>query len=190
MEREINTRRPRAASFPMGPAKSGTIVENMDFQTSLETRLSFLAENVKIYAYSDAAQPPQLAAWDPRNSFFNAIQQAYSQHYHLIFRPADLWLTIAQGVSAHINHAKNAELYRDKFVAHKGKQEVRVKVDHVHWPECVDKLITAEVNRIMMCDFSTATGVVRTASQVVLMGEDRYQYTIETERGGQSAVCA
>ncbi|RUS27246.1 hypothetical protein BC938DRAFT_483529 [Jimgerdemannia flammicorona] len=149
--------------------------------TSLHTRLSYIAENVKVYAYSDAAYPPQLVAWGNHNGFFSAIQQAYSQHYHLVLRPDDLWLTIAQGVSAHINHGGNAELYRDKFVAHQGKEEVVVVVDHVHWPECVDKLVAelsprvkAEVDRILVCDFSTTTGVVRTASQVVLM------YTLQT----------
>jgi hypothetical protein len=39
-----------------------------------------------------------------------AIFHAYNNHQHLILTPDDIWLTIAQGVSQHINY--NAEKFR------------------------------------------------------------------------------
>jgi len=52
------------------------------------------------------------------------ILHAYNNHQHLCLSPNDVWLTIAQGVSHHINF--NAERFRHYFVNHKGKKKILV----------------------------------------------------------------
>src|SRR4051812_38902148 len=51
-----------------------------------------------------------------------AILHAYNHHQHLRLTPDHIWLTIAQGVSHHINY--NAEKFRSRFVNHEGKEEI------------------------------------------------------------------
>jgi hypothetical protein len=58
-----------------------------------------------------------------------AILHAYNRHQHLCLTPDDVWLTIAQGVSRHIN--LNAERFRHYFVDHEGKKEILVAVDDI-----------------------------------------------------------
>lgn len=45
-----------------------------------------------------------------RNAFYETVKLAYSQHMPLTLAPDDVWLTIAKGVSLHINY--NAEKLR------------------------------------------------------------------------------
>ncbi|GES76050.1 DUF4419 domain-containing protein [Rhizophagus clarus] len=45
-----------------------------------------------------------------------AIFHAYNKHQHLRLTPDDIWLTIAQGISQHINY--NSEKFRYRFVKH------------------------------------------------------------------------
>src|SRR5436853_7178683 len=70
-------------------------------------------------------------------------------HQHLRLTPDDIWLTIAQGVSHHINY--NAEKFRSRFVNHEGKEEIfifagdilQMKDSHLEgdWPEVVNRLV-------------------------------------------------
>ncbi|CAB4397351.1 unnamed protein product [Rhizophagus irregularis] len=76
-----------------------------------------------------------------------AIYHAYNNHQHLLLTPDDIWLTIAQGVSQHINY--NVEKFRYRFVKHKDKEEIAI---------CIDE-----------CDFSTTTKNSLTASRIVLL---------------------
>jgi len=58
------------------------------------------------------------------NGLISAIMQAYAKHQYLKHSSDDIWLTIIQGVSAHINY--NAEKFRNLFVEHEGKEEIIV----------------------------------------------------------------
>lgn len=68
--------------------------------------------------------------WKLQSGLFEAIRMAYSGHYHLHLRPDDIWLAIAQGVSAHLLYQDNAERYRDKFVDHQGQEDIVINVNH------------------------------------------------------------
>ncbi|CAB4417741.1 unnamed protein product [Rhizophagus irregularis] len=78
-----------------------------------------------------------------------AIFHAYSNHQHLLLTPDDIWLTIAQGVSQHINY--NAEKFRYRFVNHEGKKEIAIPITGIlnsngsllegDWPEAIDRLV-------------------------------------------------
>ncbi|CAG8491950.1 25673_t:CDS:2 [Dentiscutata erythropus] len=116
------------------------------------------------------------------NGFVAAIFQAYNQHQHLRLSPDDVWLTIAQGVSRHINF--NAEKFRSRFVKHEGKEDIYVDVTGVidlnlkgDWPEVVNRFVVEadkrvekiDLTQLLVCNFSTTTPISLTASRIVLM---------------------
>ncbi|KAF7377317.1 hypothetical protein MSAN_00152300 [Mycena sanguinolenta] len=59
------------------------------------------------------------------NGFVNTVVSAWSQHYALVIRPDDVWLSIISQFSFYVNG--NAELLRANFVAHEGKKELTVE---------------------------------------------------------------
>ncbi|CAG8552499.1 1605_t:CDS:1 [Ambispora leptoticha] len=120
------------------------------------------------------------------HGFVSAIHEAYNLHQHLRLKPDDVWLTIAQGVSQHIN--LNAEKFRSYFVEHEEKKLIKVyagdvlylnEKDHLEgdWPEIVHRLENAtseniekmDLPKTLECDFSTSTSAAKTASRVILL---------------------
>ncbi|RIB10011.1 hypothetical protein C2G38_2207303 [Gigaspora rosea] len=69
-----------------------------------------------------------------------------------ILGPDDVWLTISQGVSEHINH--NAEKFRNRFVKHEGQKELIIGVDGIlgNWPEIVNRIVAAADNNVEKID--------------------------------------
>lgn len=53
-----------------------------------------------------------------------AIHEAFARHYELKLKPTDLWTTIIQGISDHIN--SNPEKYRNVFVDHQDQKQLEV----------------------------------------------------------------
>ena len=92
--------------------------------------------------------------------------------------PDGLWMTIAQGFAQHINN--NSERLRYQFVNHSGKRELKVVLERLLdkqdwqkavelWSKQIDENVKADISNLMVCDFSTTTPIIRTASQVVMM---------------------
>ncbi len=122
-----------------------------------------------------------------KHGFVAAVLHAYNNHQHLSLTPDDIWLTIAQGVSDHINI--NAEKLRYEFVNHKGKKALAVKVGDImcfgrrkgtlrgDWGKVIDRLAKLvdsnlkkkEIKKLLECDFSTSTPSSITVSRIVLL---------------------
>ena len=97
----------------------------------------------------------------------------------LCLRPDDIWLTIEQGFSQHVN--EHAEVLRERFVRHARKKTLKVLMGSLRqrsdwevliaqWSAKVrEQLIDPEVHDALLCDFSTTTPTMRIASQIVLM---------------------
>ncbi|GBB91088.1 hypothetical protein RclHR1_01820017 [Rhizophagus clarus] len=114
-----------------------------------------------------------------------AILHAYNHHQHLRLTPDDIWLTIAQGVSHHINY--NAEKFRSRFVDHEGQKEISIYGGDIlytkgsrlegDWPEVVNRLVVKtdqavekiDIKSLLECDFTTTTKNSLTASRIVLL---------------------
>ena len=114
-----------------------------------------------------------------------AILHAYNNHQHLRLTPDDVWLTIAQGVSHHINF--NAEKFRHYFVNHEGKKTLLIYAGDIldrknsrlegDWPEAINRLVVVtdknvekiDIKSLLECDFSTTTNNSLTASRIVLL---------------------
>ncbi|CAG8801886.1 11453_t:CDS:1 [Gigaspora margarita] len=117
------------------------------------------------------------------NGFAAAILHAYNHHKHLRLSPDDVWLTISQGVSEHIN--RNPEKFRNRFVQHEGKKRLLIQVNDIisgatfegNWPEAINRLVTAadknvekmDIKNLLECNFSTTTSNSLTASRIVLL---------------------
>ncbi|GBB88356.1 hypothetical protein RclHR1_14910004 [Rhizophagus clarus] len=119
------------------------------------------------------------------HGFAAAIFHAYNNHQHLRLTPDDIWLTIAQGVSQHINY--NAEKFRYQFVNHEGKKAMKVFVNDIlyhenphikgNWPEAINRLVVVtdkavekiDIKSLLECNFSTTTNNSLTASRIVLL---------------------
>lgn len=85
-------------------------------------------EDSEVFAVSDATVVKDWPG-ELESGLFGAIHMAYSGHYCLHLRPDDIWLAIAQGVSAHLQYKDNAEKYRHVFVDHEGKETISVCVN-------------------------------------------------------------
>lgn len=116
----------------------------------------------------------------PSNNFMAAINTAYDAHLPLILSPDMLWLTIAHGVSQHINN--NAEELRHQFVNHEGKKKIEVFEDSFikgdpgnNWQHMFGQFsneISEYIGKkrdLIVSDFSTTGPVELAASEVVLM---------------------
>lgn len=111
------------------------------------------------------------------HSLIDAVHVAFSQHRPLTLSPDDIWLVIAQGFGHHV--AENAEALRPRLVRHQGKCDLSAIVDDLSLAS-FEQAITSFSSQIMdatdpvlhetlVCDFSTTTPAIRTASEVALM---------------------
>lgn len=125
-----------------------------------------------------------------QNAFLAAAWRAYAEHRPLVLTPDAVWLCIAQGFAAHVNH--DAEALRGRFVRHEGRKKLVVRRDDFikgspdnPWPgvfAAFSDQIAGHVGRqrdLVVCDFSTTGPVERAASELVLM--DAMQQYFEYE---------
>ncbi len=107
-----------------------------------------------------------------------AVYLAFSEHRPLVLTPDVIWMTLAQGFAQHVNN--HAEALRSRMVAHTGKltlDAVTLTLSTSHdwtnvvqqWSVDIQSHLPAELYQLMLCDFSTTTPVIRTASQVVML---------------------
>jgi Domain of unknown function (DUF4419) len=121
-------------------------------------------------------------SYRPLHGLIEAIHFAFSQHRPLILSPDSIWLVIAQGFGHHVN--ENAELLRSQMVAHAGRRSLTVELESMNYRDAIADL-SAQVRELsnpvlhetLVCDFSTTTATIRTASEVVLL--DTYQRYFE-----------
>ncbi|KAF0420791.1 hypothetical protein F8M41_006897 [Gigaspora margarita] len=172
---------------PMNKSRSIQILTNkieldnkIDPHISIEDHIAKRFRKHKIYAVStqfdDTTKTVIERTYCP-NGFAAAILHAYNYHKHLHLSPDDVWLTISQGVSEHIN--RNAEKFRNRFVKHEGQKELIIGVDGLlgNWPEIVNRIVAAADNNVekidlrdlLECNFSTTTPNSLTASRIVLL---------------------
>jgi hypothetical protein len=107
-----------------------------------------------------------------------AVHTAFGQHYPLTLSPDSIWLALAQGFSHHI--AKCAGESEQRLIRH--TQRRRTLLQEIEGLTLLDfesaiagfsaQIRSASdpvVHETLVCDFSTTTPTIRTASEVVLM---------------------
>ncbi|KAL4453871.1 hypothetical protein ABPG73_001414 [Tetrahymena malaccensis] len=118
------------------------------------------------------------------NGLFDCIQAAYALHMDLCLSADDLWISVCNNLSNHIN--KNPEKYRHFFVTHEGQKELRVILPEEHFTnfpnkqnrwDIVTELLSEEIKKntegniasLMTNDFSTSGLIDKVGSQICLM---------------------
>ena len=139
---------------------------------------SFTAELPRLSAYGQEG----LSRIIPRSAvrchpLIDAVHAAFSRHRPLTLSPDAVWLVIAQGFSHHI--AENAETYRGRLVRHQGSRQLTASLEEWSVPgfaRAISQFSTQirdasdpVLHETLLCDFSTTTPDIRTASEVVLM---------------------
>ena len=107
----------------------------------------------------------------------DAVATAFSEHRPLTLSPDSIWLVIEQGFAHHV--AENAETLRHRLVRHLGTRELQATVPDLSltsfehaisdWSLQIRGATDPVLHETLICEFSTTTPAVRTASEVVLM---------------------
>ncbi len=110
----------------------------------------------------------------------NAVMTAYKEHRPLALSPDEIWLTICQGMSIHIN--ENFKRLKHKIYKGKVSQQLTVENNKLGlydpaWQELVDSMATKTSNYTgtlfydaFVPQFSTTTPTIKTAYQITLLG--------------------
>ncbi|KAK1623743.1 hypothetical protein BDP81DRAFT_454193 [Colletotrichum phormii] len=139
-----------------------------------------------------------------KNGHVNTVLRAWEQHLHLELRPDDVWLAVLVQFSFFVNGPGRAELLRDRFVAHEGKQDLVVFVEHGATAQNIDmtalteKLVDLVKERMVdetMADrllptFSTTLPSDRTIAAAVFLGtmKQYFAYGVQVECGFPSVT--
>ena len=148
--------------------------DKMESGLAIETML-----NGKVEAHSP--QNPNQVRVFPTHGLFAAAQLAFEDHFPLTISPDAVWLTITQGLAAHIN--RNAEKFRDLFVSHQGKKKIEIRRDEFvrgspdnDWTSVFDDFsrsllreIGEDNHRMVVSQFSTTGPVEKVTFEVALM---------------------
>jgi len=133
--------------------------------------------------------PASVGATSRCHPLIDIVQVAFSQHRPLVLTPDCVWLAIAQGFGHHIT--ANAEALRPRLVRHQSKQQLNGRLPH--WSLDGFKLAIEDLSvqireasdpvlhETLVCDFSTTTPEIRTASEVVLMDTYSNYFKYEME---------
>jgi hypothetical protein len=134
--------------------------------------------------------------YDVAPNFLTTALHSYAEHFPLIISPDDIWLTIAQGFSNHIN--VNAEALRKHFVAHEGQVNIEIIRDNFimdnpdnDWlgtfPEFSDKIAEyiGKKRDLIVGQFSTTGPMERAAGEITLMDsmKNYFSYSVMTRCG-------
>ncbi len=123
------------------------------------------------------------------NPLVEAIHLAFSRHLPLTLSPDAIWLTITQGFSHHVNQFPEA--LRGRLVNHLGQRDLVETIGE--WGEKefaaavagfarqIRESTDPAIHDALMCDFTTTTAEVRTASEVAIMDtySHYFRYTIQ-----------
>ena len=147
-------------------------------EVSYEKAIKRLVRDVESYPESHKNLVPARM-----HAFVDAVGRAYSEHRPLVISPDMIWLLICQGFSAHVN--SNPEQLRYKFVTHKGKIELIVKVSpsyfkkgkvdnpyHLVFPQFTKQIkqhTIGDVYNLITAQFSTTEEVEKAAFEITLI---------------------
>ena len=87
-----------------------------------------LGQGASVEAFSDVNKQFLSTGHLPtKNGLLAAVHKAFNDHLDLAISPDVIWITILQGISAHV--ASDPEKFRNAFVSHSGKKELVVRDD-------------------------------------------------------------
>ena len=140
-----------------------------------------MAESQRLVLESPPVRQRRL--YQALHGLIETVHLAFAEHRPLILSPDCMWMVISQGFSHHIN--QDTDKYRARLVKHEGKEELTVlRHPGDSWADAITQISTQirertdpVLHETLLCDFSTTTPAIRTASEIVLM--DVYQAYFE-----------
>lgn len=153
----------------IAPGPLAEIKAQHAFETELAREVQFFPDELK-----DQMIVP---GWG--NNFVATIHKSFDQHRPLSFTPDVIWLTIAQGVSIHINE-NFKELESHIFKAEK-PDKIKVRNDSlpngsVHWVDLLHafsdsttKYVNDDYYAFFVPEFSTTTNIEMTSYEVTML---------------------
>jgi hypothetical protein len=158
----------------VAPAEEPIWTENLADSLSrrLQRKILALPEREKPVTYGLAGRSSSRC-----HPLIYTVHAAFSQHRPLKLSPDDIWLVIAQGFGHHL--AENAEALRHRLVRHQGRRELTATVRDLSlssferatasFSSQIREATDPVLHETLICDFSTTTPTIRTASEVALM---------------------
>lgn len=155
---------------------------------------------IEVSSLQSATHPALLGSkYKPEGSIgslYAAVMLAYNDHYPLVIRPDDLWVLISFAVAKHID--QNAEALREKYVQHKGKKVLEVRIDHFsmgqmapedwerdvfpNFSSQIKQHIGAPAHSAFAASFTTSTAGDRACHEITLMAamKNYFSYKVRT----------
>ncbi|KAH7106190.1 hypothetical protein BKA62DRAFT_741274 [Auriculariales sp. MPI-PUGE-AT-0066] len=124
-----------------------------------------------------------------KNGLVNTVLDAYNKHHALVLRPDDVWLTVMTQFSFFVN--AHAEQLRGRFVAHEGKETIRIEMKTssalfdgaslapIFADELAKRVTDQKLRGWLVPDFSTTTDNDRVVGSAVLMGAMKKYFSYE-----------
>jgi uncharacterized protein DUF4419 len=107
----------------------------------------------------------------------DSVHIAFSQHRPLTLSPDTIWLLLVQGFGHHV--AENAASLRHQLVLHEGRRNLTANLYSLDLASFEDAIASISeqiqqatdpvLHETLVCDFSTTSPAIRTASEVALM---------------------
>ena len=114
---------------------------------------------------------------DGCNCLVESVCRAFAEHRPLVLSPDCIWLVIAQGFAHHV--AANVESLRSRLVEHQGSRELTADIHELNlknfegalacFSAQIRKASDPVLHETLLCNFSTTTPAIRTASEIVLL---------------------
>lgn len=180
---EALPQQPLGAGLEQRSGRSVLVMPDQDLPVVISPRLGSLVHFLNEYERPMPVGAPRQRRETGHDSvsfvhpLIEAVHLAFSDHRPLILSPDAIWLVISQGFAHHLH--EHAEELRGRLVRHSGREKLSIVVhdlDATHWPGYVaafSNLIRNAsdpvLHETLLCDFSTTTSAIRTASEVALM---------------------
>lgn len=117
----------------------------------------------------------------------DAVHAAFSQHRPLALSPDSVWLVIAQGFGHHVS--EHARVLRHRLVRHEGRRTLAAESQDLslasfeqaiaNFSSQIRQATDPVLHETLVCDFSTTTPAIRTASEVALLDAFSSYFTYE-----------
>jgi Domain of unknown function (DUF4419) len=150
-------------------------------EIACESEAGHLESNARIYQTSFQETALQNVGFSANmNGFVRAAIEAYSEHFHLVIRPEDVWFSILTQLCLYVN--KNAEALREVFVGHEEKKLLTVimketlqTINFGDFSEAMSSLLQSNIKKErirgwFLPNFSTTTEIDRVVASVIMMG--------------------
>jgi len=151
--------------------------------------LSVMHDKLGRTVVTSPLEASRVVQWDTfEHPLVAAVHLAFSRHLPLTLSPDAIWLTILQGFRHHVN--EHAEALRGRLVRHQGQRKLVEEIEELNakglsaavcgFSRQIKEATDPALYDALICNFTTTTADVRTASEIVFMDtySQYFRYTV------------